>query len=172
MSYSQIGNKQQAIQDFYKILKLEQRKDMLFFIRGKLNSDLGKLPEAIEQYSHAIELNKTKYDFYNNRANTYFRLKNFQAAIDDFKKVLRLKPDYDYAFNALGTIYGNLQNHQEALLWFQRAVNSNQKNTEALINLGFAKQNTNDLKGACDCWHNAYSFGNIKAKNILDKYCK
>ena len=172
MLNSLFGNSAQAIADFNKILKLGTSKDVTYFIRGKLNSEMGNPYLALADYNHAIELNSSKYEYFNNRANIYYKLNNFKQAIEDYKKTISLKPDFDYALNALGTIYGMLENHQEAYTWFQKAVTINPKNSEAWLNFGFAKLNTNDLRGACDCWSRAASTGNKRAKSILDKYCR
>ena len=90
----------------------------------------------------------------------------------DYKQAVNLKPDFDYALNALGSIYGSQQKYSEAIIWFQKAVKANPKNSEAWLNLGLVNLQINDIKSACESWQKAEKLGNRNAEIFLEKYCR
>jgi tetratricopeptide (TPR) repeat protein len=74
-------------------LKLKPTHHALWYNRGTIYFEQGKLKEALNDFNQAITLNPSIAAQYNNRGNTYFEMKNFKTALADYDKALSLDPN-------------------------------------------------------------------------------
>ena len=86
-----LGNYQQAIKDFNKVIELDPRIADAYGGRGiAYYYGFGNYRQAIYDFSTAIELNPQDANAYVLRGGTYGQLGNEQQAINDFKIAARL----------------------------------------------------------------------------------
>lgn len=102
---------------------------------------------AIEYFNKALKINPNSASTYHNRGNTFREMREFDQAIIDIKKALSIKEESSF-YNTLGCIYFETNNIEDAKVNFNTSIKLNNKNFEALINLGKLFLQNQDLDNA------------------------
>jgi len=90
---------------------------------------------AIECFNKALKINPNSASTYHNKGNTFREMGEFDQAIIDIKKALSIKEESSF-YNTLGCIYFETNNIADAEVNFNTSIRFNNKNFEALTNLG------------------------------------
>jgi tetratricopeptide (TPR) repeat protein len=129
-AYSDLGQKQSAIEDFNEAIRL-QPNDCLFYIgRGSAYSDLGQYQRAIENLNEIIRLqpNDCLFLAYNLRGLAYGKLDQHQLAIEDYNEAIRMKPNDASIYIGRGTAYYSLGQYQRTIEDSNRVIRLQQPN--------------------------------------------
>jgi tetratricopeptide (TPR) repeat protein len=82
-----LGNNQDAIEDYSKMLAINPGYVEIYYERGLVHSEAGNFLAALEDYSQAININPKFQDAYNRRSTVRSALGDIQGAIEDLQKV-------------------------------------------------------------------------------------
>lgn len=120
--YSQLGQYQDAINDFNKALLFESDSHYLTYAeRGTSYQLLGDFQKAIDDYSLALEIKPT-FECYNSRGLLYIEQKQYSLAIDDFTEAINLKPSEANCFYSRAFAKAQLSQIQAAIDDFLQAA--------------------------------------------------
>ena len=139
-AYSDLGQKERAIQDFNKAIQLNPNYAKAYNNRGNAYDDLGQKERAIQDYTRSIELNNPElYLPYYNRGIAYMDgLKQYERAIQDFNKAIQLNPNDAKTYNNRGIAYKNLGQYERAIQDYNKAIELNPNLHQAYNNRGVA----------------------------------
>ena len=101
---------------------------------------------------------------------------DYEGAVSIMKKLISKFPKFAPAYYQKGyvnTFY--LNKHEQAVSDFNRAINLNRGGKSDLILFlwmrGFAKQQMNNIQGACIDWQEVRRLGDQQVINELNQYC-
>ncbi|MDP4065225.1 Photosystem I assembly protein Ycf3 [Rhodobacteraceae bacterium IMCC1923] len=101
-SAAQIGQLDQAIFAFKRVLAIKPDNAEAYYNMGNALKEQGKLEEAIEAYNKALAIKPDYADAYNNMGVTLKEQGKLEEAIEAYNKALAIKPDYADAYNNMG----------------------------------------------------------------------
>jgi tetratricopeptide (TPR) repeat protein len=134
--YRNLGNLQQALNDYNRYIKHSGKKsfgsfDNPYANRAGVNERIGNFQQAIIDYTKAIEDNPDYPYHYRRRANVYlFNLKDYTKAIEDYDKATELKPDNGSVYGLRGLAYERLGNNDQAINDFLTAARLGDKTSQ------------------------------------------
>lgn len=88
--YSELGNHQQAIEDYSKSINLKPNYAPAFYNRGCSYGRLGQYKQAVEDFNESIRLKPDDINSYHNRSISYLALRNKQLGCADAQKACDL----------------------------------------------------------------------------------
>ncbi|MCX5848920.1 MAG: tetratricopeptide repeat protein [Deltaproteobacteria bacterium] len=119
--YFDLGQYQQAIDDFNKVILLKRDFVTSYNNRGCAYAKLGQYQKAFEDFNEAIRLHQDFADAYNNRGCAYANTGQPRLAIEDFDKAIRLNKYFANAYNNRGSVYLNQGNTHMGCLDAEKA---------------------------------------------------
>jgi len=127
------------LSDIDKIIKEQERKAYIDPEKAELEKELGNdkykdgdYPAAIKHYSEAILRNPDEPKYYSNRAACYTKLAAFDLGLKDCEKVVELDPKFIKGWIRKGKILQGMQQQGKALTAYQKAMELDPQNVEAL----------------------------------------
>jgi len=93
LGYRQLGNYNEAIRYFHKVLILEPNQVDALNEIGLCYANIGKLDEAISKFDKAIEIRPKEYQILCNRGMTYLQEGNIEKAKIDIEKAFQMNPE-------------------------------------------------------------------------------
>lgn len=127
------------LSDIDKIIKEEERKAYIDPVKAEEEKELGNqkykdgdYPAAIKHYSEAILRNPDDPKYYSNRAACYTKLAAFDLGLKDCEKVVELDPKFIKGWIRKGKILQAMQQQGKALTAYQKALELDPQNSEAL----------------------------------------
>ncbi|KAL6425080.1 hypothetical protein ACFW04_009406 [Cataglyphis niger] len=127
------------LSDIDKIIKEEERKAYIDPVKAEEEKELGNqkykdgdYPAAIKHYSEAIRRNPDDPKYYSNRAACYTKLAAFDLGLKDCEKVVELDPKFIKGWIRKGKILQAMQQPGKALTAYQKALELDPQNNEAL----------------------------------------
>nr|WP_019499968.1 serine/threonine-protein kinase [Pseudanabaena sp. PCC 6802] len=142
------GKKQEALEDFNKVLALDPNFANGYIDRGNARNDLGDKQGAIADYSKAIELDSRYADAYINRGNIRSELGDKQGANTDYSKAIESDPNYALAYYNRGIVRSELGDTQGAIVDYTKTIELDPNYVNAYYNRGFVRDGLNDKQGA------------------------
>ncbi len=173
------GEYEKAIEYFNKAIKQYSREGAAYYNRGNAYSELGKSEEAIKDYLTSIELDsETGNQYaYNNISIEYDALGDYKNAIKYINLAIKAYPKDGLYFMNRGSYNLELENFDQAVKDYEKAgeLYLKYKNRSGgyaecpkgknlihcqmdswyYYDLGWAKENLDDLKGALDNYNQA-----------------
>lgn len=112
-----------ALADTQKAMKLNPIKDIIYYNRGFIYENTGKIDWAIRDYTKAIALSdNTLESAFLNRGILYFQLDQYQKALKDFDMCIELEPKASEAYFNKGLVCKKIKNYKDAILNFSKAI--------------------------------------------------
>ncbi|MGM0650805.1 MAG: tetratricopeptide repeat protein [Bacteroidota bacterium] len=166
--YYEKGDYENAIKHYNTAIDLNSNNYEYYANRGGTYTKMQEYEKALKDFNKAISLNPGNHTAYNNRGAIFLKAGKPEKALSDFKKALSLKPGYPEAaknledtkemlhsvksddgkekpnkalsdyHNEVGMEKVKQGNMKAALKDFEKAVNYDETNTEALKNRGNA----------------------------------
>ena len=172
------GEYEKAIEYFNKAIKQYSREGSTYYNRCNAFSALGKSEEAIKDYLKSIELDSERGNqfAYNNISIEYEELGDYKNAIKYIDLAIKAYPKEGLYFQNRGSYNLELENFNKAIKDYEKAgeLYLKYKNTRMYedcpknknlihcqmdswyyYDLGWAKENLDDLKGALDNYNKA-----------------
>ncbi|CAH0775335.1 unnamed protein product [Bemisia tabaci] len=127
------------ISDLDKKIKEEERKAYVDPVKAEEAKEQGnelfkngKYAEAVKAYSEAIHRNPDEAKYYSNRAACYTKLAAFDLGLKDCETCTKLDPKFIKGWVRKGKILQGMQQHGKALDAYQKALELDPSNAEAL----------------------------------------
>lgn len=127
------------LSDIDKIIKEEERKAYIDPVKAEEEKELGNqrykdgdYPAAIKHYSEAIRRNPDEPKYYSNRAACYTKLAAFDLGLKDCEKCVEIDPKFLKGWIRKGKILQGMQQQGKALTAYQKALELDPSNSEAL----------------------------------------
>ncbi|XP_075225608.1 stress-induced phosphoprotein 1 [Lycorma delicatula] len=127
------------LSDLEKKIKEEERKayinpELAEEMKNKGNElfNQGNYAEAIKFYSEAIKRNPDESKYYSNRAACYTKLAAFDLGLKDCEKCVELDPKFIKGWIRKGKILQGMQQQNKAITAYQKALELDPSNAEAL----------------------------------------
>lgn len=132
-------------------VSLLAQKDQKAFEEAKALYEKKNLSGALKSVNKAIEINPKTGDYYSLKADILYELKDYQGAYDNYSKAILFNPQDFYLYNQRGNLLLSSKLTEGAISDFEKVVEFAPNDTvllSGLINLGTAKSNMRDFKGA------------------------
>ncbi|OAD62404.1 Stress-induced-phosphoprotein 1, partial [Eufriesea mexicana] len=127
------------LSDIDKIIKEEEKKAYIDPVKAEEEKELGNqkykegdYPTAIKHYSEAIKRNPDDAKYYSNRAACYTKLAAFDLGLKDCEKCVEIDPKFIKGWIRKGKILQGMQQQGKALTAYQKALELDPSNSEAL----------------------------------------
>ncbi|PSN52087.1 Stress-induced-phosphoprotein 1 [Blattella germanica] len=122
-----------------KKIKEEERKAYIDPVKAEEEKEIGNelfkngdYATAMKHYSEAIKRNPDDPKYYSNRAACYTKLAAFDLGLKDCEKCVELDPKFIKGWIRKGKILQGMQQHGKALSAYQKALELDSTNAEAL----------------------------------------
>ncbi|XP_015608933.1 stress-induced-phosphoprotein 1 [Cephus cinctus] len=127
------------LSDIDKIIKEEERKAYVDPVKAEEEKELGNqkykdgdYAAAVKHYSEAILRNPDDPKYYSNRAACYTKLAAFDLGLKDCEKCVEIDPKFIKGWIRKGKILQGMQQQGKALSAYQKALELDPSNAEAL----------------------------------------
>lgn len=127
------------LSDIEKKIVEEQRKSYIDPVKAEEEKEIGNelfkkgdYANAVKHYTEAIKRNPEEAKYYSNRAACYTKLAAFDLGLKDCEKCVELEPKFIKGWIRKGHILQGMQQSSKASAAFQRALELDPNNSEAL----------------------------------------
>ena len=127
------------LSDIDKIIREEERKAYIDPVKAEEEKELGNqkykdgdYPAAIKHYTEAVKRNPDDPKYYSNRAACYTKLAAFDLGLKDCEKCVEIDPKFIKGWIRKGKILQGMQQQGKALTAYQKALELDPSNSEAL----------------------------------------
>ncbi|RPJ05061.1 MAG: hypothetical protein EHM28_12860, partial [Spirochaetaceae bacterium] len=124
ISFRRLERPQEAISLYQEVLTRYPDNYRTLFNLGNAQSDAGRLSDAADTFSRVLAMNPEETEARVKRAHVLFSLKNEQEALAECRAILSRNPDTQAVFGLTATLLGNLGQHDEALVFYSKALAS------------------------------------------------
>ena len=156
-SAAQIGNHDQAILAFEKVISLKPDHAEAYCNMGVSLQEKGKFNEAVEACTKAISLNPNYAMAYSNMGNALKDQGKLDEAIEAYKKAISLNPCYTDAYYNMGVTLKDKGKVKEALEAYNKTIQINPNYTLAHNNIGTIFRNQGNPNEAIKAYNKALS---------------
>jgi len=109
---------------------------------------LGKLDKAVEVFKKLLAMDSANASAHHNLGSVYLSRKDFILAILEFELAINCSPLMAAAYNGLGVAYVSLNKHDEAIKNWQKSVELDERQYDALYNLSILLAKTGMFESA------------------------
>lgn len=127
------------LSDIDKIIREEEKKAYIDPEKAEEEKELGNkkfkegdYPAAIKHYTEAVKRNPDDPKYYSNRAACYTKLAAFNLGLKDCEKCVEIDPKFIKGWIRKGKILQGMQQQGKALNAYQKALELDPSNSEAL----------------------------------------
>jgi len=157
--YKEMGQYEQARDQYLKLLKMNPGKPQILHLLAKVYSKMGNSGKAIEYYQEAIKNRPYSPSWYSDRGSVYFKKGNYTKAISDFSQALSIEPNYAVAYNNRGSVYFKKGDYDKAISDFNQALSIALNYAAAYNNRGLAYAKKGEYDRAREDFHRAQRLG-------------
>ena len=155
LAAAQIGQLDQAIFAFNKVIAIKPDYAEAFNNMGLALQKQGKLKEAIEAYNKALAIKPDYAAAHYNMGNDFEEQGKLQEAVEAYNQALAIKPEYADAYNNMGLVLQKQDKLEEAIEAYTKALTIKPGNAEAYNNMGGALQEQGKLEEAIEAYNKA-----------------
>jgi tetratricopeptide (TPR) repeat protein len=148
-----VAEKQQAILEFSKAIRLNPRYLHAYFMRAIVYQQGREFQKSLADYNQAIIINPKYSNAYYNRAILkYDKLNDIQGALADYNQAILLDPEYSEAYNNRALLKDKkLNDIKGALADYDKAIIINPKSSQVYFNRAILKfTKLDDTQGMLD----------------------
>lgn len=164
--YYRLGKKSQAIDCFFKVIKLNRDSYLSYHWLGKIYQDLQDYKRALSYYNAEIKICGVNFFAYFNRGLVHCKLDNFLQALDDYNIAVKINQSFFHTFYNRGFIFYKLGDYYGAIDNYLQALKLNPDLAPAYYNLAIIYQELSNYKKAIESYEQAIK---IK-KNYIEAY--
>ena len=164
-------NYEEAIKLYTESLKLRPNDIKSLLRRARSYEELGIYEKAVTDFNKILEIDKENINALLSLSVNSIRNKDYLSGESYSKRAIKLNPDLDQAHFLLGRTlqYQGLLN--DAMRSFKTSISLNSNNSETYYYMGLIYLKLDDSTNACKNFKTSASLKNIKAKNLINKYC-
>ncbi len=115
VTYGQMGQYEQALQDFDRAIQLDDKYAWAIANRGVTYRLMGQYEQALQDFDRAIQLDDKNASVIANRGETYRRMGQYEQALQDFDHAIQLDDKSAWIIRQRGITYRALKNYPKAL---------------------------------------------------------
>ncbi len=141
-AFEKMGNFQHAVQVYQQAIDMKLGTDQTYSRLGKVYLRLHQLDRAVDAMARANEINPTDLDNLRNLGTAYLQVGRVDDAGKAFKAILIQNDRYAAAYNGVGLVAIRRGDGDAARTNFQKAVELDPGQYEAILNLGVLYQKT------------------------------
>ena len=156
-SAAQIGQLDQAILAFKRVLAIKPDSSDAYYNMGKVLKQQGKLEEAILAYNNALSIKPDYADAFYNLGNALKEQGKLEEAILAYQNALTIEPNYADACHNIGTVLRDQGKLGEAILAYKKALAIRPDYATAYNNIGNALKEQSKLEEALASYNKALS---------------
>jgi tetratricopeptide (TPR) repeat protein len=134
VAYSDLGQWDNAIDDYSKVLDINPKLAEGYNDRGLAYTRLGQWDMAIADFSKVIEIDPKSTFAYTNLGAAFFSLGQWEKSIVYFSKVIEIDPKNAIAYNDRGAAFTNIGQYDKAFDDFSKAIEIDPNYTRAYSN--------------------------------------
>jgi len=138
VAHLDLGEPEQALQDFNRAIKLNPNDAVLYCNRGDAYAELGKYQLAMGDYDRALKMNPDMGTAWNNRGQANAETGELEAAVEDFGRAIELDRKNAAAWFNRGWTYFDLDKIDKAKKDFEVALKLEPGSPEILGSLAQA----------------------------------
>jgi tetratricopeptide (TPR) repeat protein len=161
-----------ALSDFSNEVYLQPASGKAYFARATAKDELHDEVGAMADYNKAIELEPTHSMAYNNRGWAKFTQKKYANALVDLNKAILLDNQNSVAFDSRQETKFALNDMKGCEADCKAAIAIDPKLANSHLFLGRVYYKQGKKQYACEEWTKADLYGNTKATEYINKYCK
>ena len=154
-SAAQIGQLDQAIFAFKRVLTIKPDYAGAYNNLGNALRAQGELEEALETYNKALAIAPDYAEAYSNMGVTLQELGKLEEAIEAYNKALAIKFDYAEAYNNMGIALREQGELEKAIETYNKALAIAPDYAEAYSNMGVTLQELGKLEEAIEAYNKA-----------------
>ena len=155
VSAAQIGQLDQAIFAFKRVLAIQPDNASGYNNMGNALKEQGKLEEAVEAYNKALAIKPDNASAYNNMGNALTEQGKLEEAIKAYNKALAIKPDNASGYNNMGNALKEQGKLEEAVEAYNKALAIKPDNASGYNNMGNALTEQGKLEEAVEAYNKA-----------------
>jgi tetratricopeptide (TPR) repeat protein len=162
----------QAIVDFDKVTKLDERNLPAYFMRANARTQMIETIEKIKinEQSTGFDNLATITSQYDLKPNTTSN-DIYNDILTDYTVVLYMNPDFIFGYYNRGNIYCKTEKYYQAIEEYNKAISIEPEFAEAYYNRGLVKILLNDIEGGAKDLSKAGELGIEDAYNVIKRYC-
>jgi len=131
----------------------------------------GNYLKALTYYGKAIKIAPDVSDYYASRGLVHEKLMNYDQAIGDFRNALYHDSNFIVNYYRIANVHYKQKKFEEAIAEYTIYLSYVPDDADILYNLGLANLNLKKKTEACDALIRAKKVGNVKASELILKYC-
>lgn len=152
-AYGSLGIYERSIAYFQKSIEFDSLYAPAYNYLGNSYLALSEYNLALTNYSKAIEIDSTYWQPYNNIGELLSNEGYPEVALRLYEEVIKLTPNNPAILYNKAVALHELEEDEEALIWFEKAISLNSKESEyyrmranSYANIGCFEESINDLK--------------------------
>eukprot|EP01135_Chromosphaera_perkinsii_P007707 Nk52_evm1s962 gene=Nk52_evmTU1s962 len=156
--YAQMGKIEDAVDSFYKVVKIDPKNYDAFNQLGLVLTSLGehRQKEAFQAFEKAVTCKDNPADAYNNYGLVLQACGKTDECLDKFDKAIKQDPNCAIAYCNKGFILLNKDgNVEEATKLYEKAIEIDPNCIEPYCNLAMVNLQTGDFQKAIECYDKA-----------------
>ena len=135
----ELGRVTASVASYERSIELNPRYSDTHMNLGRSYFSLRNLKQARASLEKAVELDRRNHLAFYHLGLLNEELAEVDFAIESYFRALRIAPDHPDSNNNLGKIFLVREEPKRASKLFEKAISSNRKHTQALVNLGIAQ---------------------------------
>lgn len=162
-----------AIQDFNKVISIDDKNSMAYAYRSAVYVDLKDFKSAIEDCKKALEINPDNELAYIRMGDSYFMMEepNYIEAMKAYNYAINLNAKNKTALHNRGFAKKELKDYLGAIDDFNKAIIIDAEYGSAYMYRGICKSLLGDTPGACIDWYLAGEMGQEEASEYIATRC-
>ena len=154
-SAAQIGQLDQAIGAFKRVLAIKPDNAEAYNSMGIVLKEQGKMEEAIEAYNKALAIKPDYAEAYNNMGITLKERGKLEKAIQAYNKALAIKPNFAEAHYNMGIVLKEQGKLEEVIEAYNKALAIKPDYAKAHYNMGNTLKEQGNLEEAIEAYNKA-----------------
>ncbi|MFM9945575.1 MAG: tetratricopeptide repeat protein [Bacteroidia bacterium] len=142
----------------------------IMFERADFLYKTQKFDSALIFINKAVKASPKSEDYIFKRALIKEKTKDIKGAIKDYKACIEINPKPVY-FNNIGVIYAIDSNYKEAIVWYNKAIATQEDYAQSLVNIGVAYYYLHQFDKACESMKKASAYGLKMADSYIAANC-
>jgi tetratricopeptide (TPR) repeat protein len=144
------GLYKEAIKDYEKAIKKDNKNSDYYFGMGKCYDKLGEISKALKFYSQAYDLDNNNLGAIRYRAELYERTNDNFKALTDYKTYLTIDKSNTEIYERISLLHVLLNQNKEAIEDLNKAIEANPKVSHVYLSKGILQYQNKDYKSAAE----------------------
>ena len=160
-----------ALQDFSTAIRKDSNNPTPYYGRVNLKIALKEYRGALMDINKVLKID-TSTIILDYRGNIKEKMKDTVGAMDDYNKLLTYNPTFARGYFDRGCLEEALKKYPSAISDFTKAMENYPEYIPYYIHRGTCYEITGRKEDGCNDYHKALDMGDVKASDLIVKYCR